>query len=108
MNKYLKSLIVFFGLTVVGLLINLISYFIFQKMPFSIRMSGGDIVEYIGFGIKYVVEYSSNVLEVQNIYLSFDWITFVVPLFVFFVMILIMLSSYEREKKNDSKSDSKW
>ena len=48
----LKSVFVSFGINIMSLIINLFTYFSVNKLFLAIRLSGGECMEYSGFGIR--------------------------------------------------------
>ena len=95
MKKILiRSSLYSLAVTVVGMLVNLFSYFSSNKLLFAIRHMGGDCIEYQGFGLFLLEVYPMTVEEAASVHrhLSFDpisfLVTFAVLLSVFFVIFL--------------------
>ena len=48
----IKSIVISFIITLVGLFCNLVGYQILDMLPFSIKISGGDVISSYGFGLR--------------------------------------------------------
>ena len=96
MKKILiRSSLYSLAVTVVGMLVNLFSYFSSNKLLFAIRHMGGDCIEYQGFGLFLLEVYPMTLEGAASVHrhLSFDpisfLVTFAVLLSVFFVIFLL-------------------
>ena len=60
MKKNIKfSVIASLILTSIGLLVNLICSLIFKFAPFTIAISGGEVIDHVGFGINFLEIFSN-------------------------------------------------
>ena len=95
MKKILiRSALYSLAVTIVGMLVNLFSYFGSNKLLFAIRHMGGDCIEYQGVGLFLLEVYPMTIEGAASVHrhLSFDpisfLVTFAVLLSVFFVIFL--------------------
>ena len=96
MKKILiRSSLYSLAVTVVGMLVNLFSYFSSNQLLFAIRHMGGDCIEYQGVGLFLLEVYPMTIEGAASVHrhLSFDpisfLVTFAVLLSVFFVIFLL-------------------
>lgn len=81
-------------LTSIGTIINLITYFLWEKPYLSIALYGGEWTGYRGFGIlmnKTYPIYSSEYPLSGHIWLEIDPMSFVIPFVLFFIGIFVVL-----------------
>ena len=94
MKKNIKfSVIASLILTSIGLLVNLICSLIFKFAPFTIAISGGEVIDHVGFGINFLEIFSiSPQTESGGILtnIQFDLISLLVSFIIMFVVILII------------------
>lgn len=97
----LKSALISLGINVLGLIINLVSFFIFGVVPLAIPFSGGEWSGYAGFGIMMNRTYPMSTPD--NIIKSRDWISiapvsFIIPFVIIFVITLVILIIKQKSK----------
>ena len=101
MKKILiRSSLYSLAVTVVGMLVNLFSYFSSNKLLFAIRHMGGDCIEYQGFGLFLLEVYPMTVEGEASVHrhLSFDPISFLVTFAVLFAVFFVVLSVLKNKK----------
>ena len=100
MKKILiRSSLYSLAVTVVGMLVNLFSYFSSNKLLFAIRHIGGDCIEYQGFGLFLLEVYPMTVEEAASVHrhLSFDPISFLITFVVLFAVFFVIFLSLRRK-----------
>ena len=104
-----KSSIYSFIITLLGCLVNLISIKIFNIVPpLALTIPGGDCIDYIGFGIDALKVFpltdDPSSISVQQIYVSFNIMSFIssfIILFLIFLIILIIKNKLINKKINN-------
>ena len=72
------------------LLVNLIGALFFNVVPFSISLSGGEVVQYIGFGILLDKFYFFSVDGGISYNISFNLLSFVISFILIFIIVLLI------------------
>ena len=101
MKKILiRSSLYSLAVTVVGMRVNLFSYFSSNKLLFAIRHMGGDCIEYQGFGLFLLEVYPMTVEGAASVHrhLSFGPISFLVTFAVLFAVFFVVLSVLKNKK----------
>ena len=101
MKKILiRSSLYSLAVTVVGMLVNLFSYFSSNKLLFAIRYMGGDCIEYQGFGLFLLEVYPMTVEGAASVHrhLSFDPVSFLITFVVLFAVFLVILRVRKNKK----------
>ena len=101
MKKILiRSSLYSLAVTVVGMLVNLFSYFSSYQLLFAIRHMGGDCIEYQGFGLFLLEVYPMTVEGAASVHrhLSFDPISFLITFAVLFTAFFVVLSVLKNKK----------
>ena len=94
MKKILiKSALISLGINLVGLIINLITFFAFGSVFLAIPLYGGEWCGYMGFGVMmnktFPMTTSSEAVE-GNKWLSVSPLSFIIPFIIFFVITLVI------------------
>ena len=100
MKKILiRSSLYSLAVTVVGMLVNLFSYFSSNKLLFAIRHMGGDCIEYQGVGLFLLEVYPMTLEGAASVHrhLSFDPISFLITFAVLFAVFFVIFLSLRRK-----------
>ena len=100
-NKYVNSIVISIIVTVIGLIINLICALAFEILPLGFNMGGGDAIIKSGFGIdlvEHVPQVRTDQLVKTQYSIEFDFISFIVCLFIIYIIILAIKTIIERKK----------
>lgn len=102
MNKYKKALICSLMVTGIGMAINLITAYCFNKSPFlALSTVGGDCISYRGFGLDILELFAINEDEklLSMVYhTDFDFLSLIVTIALSFGIILL-IDMFLRRKK---------
>ena len=97
----LKSVFVSFGINIMCLIINLFTYFSVNKLFLAIRLSGGECMEYSGFGIMmnrtYPMSTTDNIVKGKT-WLSIDPVSFLIPFILIFVLTFVILKIKQKRQ----------
>ena len=95
------SFIISLAINLICLTINLICAITLKILPLSIKITGGEIVQNIGFGIsleKFYFLSQSSSSEDPNI--SFNFISLLISFIVIFAIVLIFKTKIKKSTKN--------
>lgn len=103
-KKGLKiSIIVTFVINIFCFLVNLICAYTINSLPFGILMNGGEANESIGFGVYLLKTFpivSSEEVVKGSSKISFDIVSLLVPIILFFAIFMIIFITVNKIKKN--------
>ena len=101
MKKILiRSALYSLAVTIVGMLVNLFSYFGSNKLLFAVRHMGGDCFEYQGFGLFLLEVYPMTLEGGASVHrhLSFDPVSFLITFAVLFAIFFVILRVLKNKK----------
>lgn len=95
MKNVVKAALASLVINIICAIINLVSYFIFGNIPLGITSIGGEYTGRIGFGMlrnKTWAFTETGSAAAGNVWLSFEPISIIVTLVIFFVIIWAILA----------------
>lgn len=99
------ALIITIVINVICLVTNLICAYTINSIPLGLEISGGDCIEYIGFGIyllKIFSMTSSEQIAMNDIRISFHFISLLIALVLVFIIsfvIIVIINKIRNNKK---------
>lgn len=111
MNKMIKksmklALIITIIINAICLVTNLICAYTINSIPLGLEISGGDCIEYIGFGIyllKIFPMTSNEQIVINDIRISFHFISLLITLVLVFIISFIIIVIINKIRENKKK-----
>ena len=91
-NSIIISLIISFAVNLVLFLVNIICAYAFNVLPLSYKITGGDCIEYIGFGVELLETFTISLAKEtvgSTYHVSFDLLSIAVSFVIVFGAVLL-------------------
>lgn len=99
----LKAALISLAITAICAGINLFTFYTSRKLLLSLELSGGERIDWIGFGLDEMKEYpmwdADNPVVKSVTTLEFEPISFTISLILFFIIAFVVLNQINKMKR---------